>query len=326
MPASVGSRPSGQRIAEAFRKMERSQHHQHIRALLVSGVCLVSAVIGLSLSAAAQSDTTTAELDTYRTAISASTMSERDSGLNALIARYPASTLRNDALAILAWDHYRTGRRDDAVRDATALRNRDASNPLAMAILLALSPPDARDGEHAQEQQLSRARAALDALRQLRRPTGMADTEFRALSQQVTAIVAGFVGHEELASKQYTAAREHLRMAAAAAPDHPPYSYELALADLSGHKPNESEAFWYLARAVVLSHGTAGGQEVAEFAVAKYREAGGTNADWQKFLTAAAGSSGGPQITLASAKPAATPPAVVPAERALKASANQQPA
>jgi len=142
------------------------------------------------------------------------------------------------------------------------------------------------------------------------------------LTQQVTAILAGFVGHEELARKQYAAAREHLRQAATAAPDYPAYAYELALANLSGPKANQSEAFWYLARAVVLSHGTAAGQQVAEFAAAKYREAGGTSNDWQKFLAAAAGSAGR-QITFASATPTAISPARS-ADRIAKVAASQR--
>ena len=59
------------------------------------------------------------------------------------------------------------------------------------------------------------------------------------------------------------------------------------LADLSGREPDSPEGYWYLARAAHLARGTPAGAQIDQFARRKYREDGGANADWDRYLAAA---------------------------------------
>ena len=67
-------------------------------------------------------------------------------------------------------------------------------------------------------------------------------------------------------------------------PDDSQRIYALAIADLYGRNRDEAEGYRLLARAVNLTKGTPQGEQLAKFARHKYKEAGGSDSNWDRYL------------------------------------------
>lgn len=132
----------------------------------------------------------------------------------------------------------------------------------------------------------------------LRRPEGMSHAEFTQLQRQAQAMLNGSVGYGELERKDYGGARAALAKAVDASPNDAQLVYALALADLSGDKPNRQQGYWLLAKAVNLGGGPAAARQIEEFGRNKYKQDGGSDRDWEQFLsvTAAPGASAAEMI------------------------------
>jgi len=204
-------------------------------------------------------------------------------------AQAGADALREDALEVLVWDYKQIGNQAKASTWAQKLLDVDAENALAFAVLA----DSARYHEGSTLDQnmansLTLARQGLHNFPNLHRPEGMSSTEFLELQNATQAWLNGAAGFAYVHQQDYVTARNYLRKAAALQSGNPQYVYELALADLSGKQPDSREGFLYLAKSVNLTQGTPAGQQIAQFAANRYRQAGGTDTDWSKFLIATA--------------------------------------
>jgi tetratricopeptide (TPR) repeat protein len=247
-------------------------------------VLLLLCSLGLEKSLSAQS-ADTRSLDAYSAAIRQSVIASRIQGMEQFLQLAPDSRLREDAFEFLIWDYLRTGNRAEGVRRAQELIRADSSNPLAIAISAdagvgAQDPPTAR---------LAKVKGALESLDSMRKPEGMADSEFRLLKTQTSAMLEGAAGLVSLELRDYTAARSYLTQAVNAAPENGRFVYGLALALLLDKNPDASKGYWYLARAVNLTRGTQAGDQISAFARERYQQDGGNDSDWGRFLTATAG-------------------------------------
>jgi Predicted membrane protein len=204
-------------------------------------------------------------------------------------AQATTDPLRADAFAVLVWSYKQIGNQPKASAWAQKLLDVDSDNSLALAVLA----DSARYHESSTLDQnmansLSLARQGLRHFTYLHRPEGMSSPEFLELQNATQAWLNGAAGFAYVHQQDYITARNYLRKAATLQPGNPQYVYELALADLSGKQPDSREGFLYLAKSVNLTQGTPAGQQIAQYAASRYRGAGGSEGDWNKFLVATA--------------------------------------
>ena len=224
-------------------------------------------------------------LDAYTNAVKQPLLMGRIHAMEEFLHVSGNSRLRTDGLEFLIWDYMRIGNRAQTADYGQELFKADSGNPIAIAVraaanLEALDSPANRLGQ---------LKGALERLDNLRKPEGMTDSEFRLLKNQTRTTLNGSLGLTSLELRDYQAARNYLIEAVSATPDDGRLVYGLALALLLDKNPDASAGYWYLARAVNLTHGTQAGNQISAFARERYQQDGGNDADWKQFLAAATG-------------------------------------
>ena len=225
----------------------------------------------------------------YQKAMDEKQVNTRILALESWQSQAGADPLRDDAFEVLVWEYRQIGNHSKASAWAQKLLDLDADNALALAVLA----DSARYHEGSTPDQnmansLSLARRGLRHFSYLHRPEAMSSPEFLELQTATQAWLNGAAGFAYVHQQDYVTARNYLRRAAALQPGNPQYAYELALADMSGKQPDTREGFLYLAKSVNLTQGTPAGNQIAQYAANRYRQAGGSDADWSKFLIATA--------------------------------------
>jgi len=259
--------------------------------ILVSGMVIVLTAM-TQLNAQTNSGNS---LDAYSKAISQSAISERIKGMEQYLSMAGNGRLRMDALEVLIWDYTRLGNTAKGAQHAQELLALEPGNAVAVAALN--QSTGAPGNAKAARDRVTQAKAALVQLERLRMPEGMLDANYQQLRRQTEAILDGQIGLAYVDEKQYRLARSYLREAVAAQPDNTQYVYGLATALLSGENRDEDDGFWYLARAVDLTRGTAWGAQLAEYARKEYHSQGGSEADWNTFLSVASSTAFRPSST-----------------------------
>lgn len=259
-----------------------------LNSVFVRGLTLTLSLVlcGIILDGSSSGQSAdTRSLDAYSSAIKQSVIAARIQGMEQFLQLAPDSRLREDGLEFLTWDYLRTGNRTNSLKDAQEVIRADSSNPLAIAVTAdagvdTQDPPTTR---------LARIRGALEGLGAMRKPEGMADSEFRLLKTHITTMLQGAAGLTSLELRDYATARSYLTQAAAGAPENGRFAYGLGLALLLDKNPDASKGYWYLARAVNLTRGTQSGDQISAFARERYQQDGGNDGDWTRFLAATAG-------------------------------------
>ena len=267
----------------------------------------------------------TSNLDAYRAAVTQQRLSDRLPALARFVASGPSS-LRTDALQLLTWYEFQAGDRAQASQWARQLLQLQPANPIAATVLAEdINPLDQETKPS--DASVDLVRQALSHMQELRSPEGMPGDDYELMRNYVYGTLTASAGCSYLREKQYVAAQQYLHAALAYLPGDTRLSYCLALADLTSPKPNAPEGYWYLARTVNLSQGTVAGRQIAIYARQRYKKDGGSAADWDRFLAAAATTDAAQQVQVASAStPAssAAPPAKPSASNvALKPSGTQ---
>lgn len=280
---------------------------------LVVRVAILMAGLFLAAVASAQAP----DSASFDRAIAKANSSTRVAALEDLLARTPAGPLRQDALAWLAWEYHRMGRNKQAASAASELLTLDPENVLG----LALASSDASAASSGKPGlSVSMAERGIARFEYLQRLRGMDDGNFAALKREVYGLLNATVGYEFYQRKDYVTARGYLRNAVAVFPNDPRFTYALGISDLNGHDLNPNEGYWMLARTVALSEGNSSGEQVSEYASSKYQDAGGSAAEWQKFVVAAR--AGGTYAPASSGGAAVASIAPTPSQRSAKSSAS----
>jgi tetratricopeptide (TPR) repeat protein len=269
-------------------------------------ICFVAAFFSAS---SAQSDR---DLRSYLGAINRLQAQADLGALEHFVASAPDGSLRNDALEWLAWQEWRTGALTKAAHWSDELLAGNSQNAVGLAVLASRSIPIGANPQQSwADNPLLVAQRALRYLDSLRQPYAMPDPVFRHMKKELAANLSGTVADAYIQRKDYSAAQPYLRQYLSLNPDDSTRLYSLALADLYGATPNEAEGFRALARVVNLSQASAAGQQMAAFARSKYRERGGSDADWDRYLQIT-NARGSVQIAANSQPPipAAAPPSV----------------
>lgn len=289
-----------------------------LRTLLVA-----SSLAVFLASAGAQSDR---DVHSYLDAINRLQAHDDLNPLEHFVAIAPDGSLRNDALEWLAWREWRKGTVAKAAHWSDELLANNPQNAVGLAILASRNTPSGANPQQSwADDPLLVAQRALRYLDSLRQPYGMPDTAFQRMKHDLAASLSGAVGDAYIQRKDYGAAQSYLRQYLSLNADDSTRLYSLALADLYGPSPDEGEGFRALARVVNLSQGTSAGQQMAAFARSKYKERGGTDTDWDRYLqlTTAQGSvqiapNSQPQLVAASRS--------IPAPKTTTAHATSKPA
>jgi tetratricopeptide (TPR) repeat protein len=246
----------------------------------------VMGILLLPAQAAGQGRPTSLEL--YATAMKQPQIDQQIAGLEHFLTAAENGYLKQDALEVLIWDYVRMGRLGQAQQRAAELRAMDPKNPVAIATLSPQTEqPQSGRSRRTDDDRIEAAQSALSALEALRKPEGMLPGDFAALRRHVESSLNGILGLAYVDRRLYQKALTPLQQAAAVDPENPQYAYGLGLALLYSKDANQQNAFIYLARAANLTQGTPAGQQISEFARKEYHKAGGSNADWNRYLAAA---------------------------------------
>jgi tetratricopeptide (TPR) repeat protein len=255
-----------------------------IRASFALG-CLAGTLLLLA-TAAGQNRPTSLEL--YANAMKQPQVEQQITGLEHFLAVADDGYLKQDALEVLIWDNMRMGRLGQAQQRAADLRKIDPENPVAIASLPSeTAAPQSGHKRKTDNNRIEAAQEALSTLEALRKPEGMLPGDFAALRRHVESSLNGLLGLAYVDRRLYQEALTPLQQAVAVDPRNPQYAYALGLALLYSKDANQQNAFLYLARATNLTQGTPAGQQIGEFARKQYHKAGGSNADWDRYLAAA---------------------------------------
>lgn len=247
------------------------RHSFGVRELLVAAILT-------TIPACAQ---TAAEQQEYQAAVAKPRGPEQTSALEKFAASHPQSRLKIDALELLVWNARGSARVADLEYWTGQLLSVAPENPLASAVILG-------EGLNiSSENRESYAKRTLPKIESLDRPEGMSHDDFAALKNFVTATLNGIVGYSYFEQKDFASARPYLRKAVEINPRNAQYTYTLALCDLQGPNPDQSDGYLMLARAVNLTKGTPAGDRLAAFARQNFQEAGGTPEGWDKYLAVA---------------------------------------
>jgi tetratricopeptide (TPR) repeat protein len=246
----------------------------------------IALVLLIALCVAARGQSAQSAVQAYADAIKESVIAQRITAMERYLTLSSGGSLKKDALEFLIWDHMRLGHRALAEKHAQELLAIAPGNPLAIAILNQVPPPEL--GKHDLERRVAMLQSALSGLDQLTRPEGMPQHNFDALRRQAGIMMRGAMGLDYLQLQDYPQARENLQEAVNNDPNNAQWVYSLALALLNGKNKDEYRGHWYLARAANLTEQMPQGREIAEYARRKYKQDGGKEAGWQAFVASAA--------------------------------------
>jgi tetratricopeptide (TPR) repeat protein len=253
-----------------------------------------------------------AEYNAYVGAVQQTDPAAKISGLEAFVAQYPNSVMKNQALEILMGAYQATGNAQKTTDTAVKLVTADPCNVRALALLAYFDRLGAQGGAANATQLLADAekygQQGLDCLPKFNKPEGTSDTDYQKMKDQMTGIFKAAIGIAALQKKDYPKAVESLKPVADANPQDFSVVYPLALAYLTPADPktpldpaNNVSGIWYAARAAAIAPPQAKAQ-IEKYARSQYVKFHAGDDGWAQVLAAA--QANGPQPTI---KPAPTP-------------------
>jgi len=249
-----------------------------------------------------------AEYNAYVGAVQQTDPNAKISGLEAFLAQYPNSVMKNQALEILMGTYQQAGNQQKTIDTATKLVAADPNNVRAMALLAYFKRLQAQGGDPNAKQLLADAKKygqqGLDALPKFTKPEGTSDADFQKMKDQMAGIFNAAVGIAALQDKDYATAVKALRPAADANPQDFSVVYPMALAYLGQTPPDYLNGIWFAARAAAVAPPQAQAQ-IEKYARSQYVKYHAGDDGWADVLAKAKASPTQPAgFTI---KPAPTP-------------------
>jgi hypothetical protein len=247
-----------------------------------------------------------AEYNAYVAAVDSSKdANARISGLEAFIAQYPNSVMKNQALEILMGTYQQAGNAKKTMETATKLVTADACNVRALALLAYFDRVMAQGGDPNAKQLLvdgkKYGQQGLDCLPKFTKPDGTSDADFAKQKDQMNSIFHAALGIAELQDKDYANSAKDLKIAVDGNPTDFSVVYPLALAYLGQTPPDYQNGIWFAARAAAVA--PAGSQpQLEKYARSQYIKFHSADDGWADVLAAA--KANGAQVPI---KPAPTP-------------------
>ena len=224
-----------------------------------------------------------AEYNAYVGAIQQTDPTAQISGLEAFLAQYPNSVMKEDALETLMVAYQKTNNQAKMLDAAQRILQANPNNLRALALLAYIKRAQAEAGQDAQNNLTQGAQYAdrgLQALQTAPKPDGTSDADFNKMKTQMSAIFNGTSGMAALQAKNYPQAQQRLRAAVQADPNDLRNVYPLALADLTGTPPNSVEGLYFIARAADLAAGQPSQAQIESYGKNQYTKYHGSDQGW----------------------------------------------
>jgi tetratricopeptide (TPR) repeat protein len=231
-----------------------------------------------------------AEYNAYVGALQQKDPAAQISGLEAFLAQYPNSVMKEDALETLMAAYQKTNNQAKMLDTAQRILQANPNNLRALALLAYIKRAQAEAGQDAQNNLTQGAQFAdkgLQALQTAPKPDGMSDADFTKMKAQMASIFNGTSGMAALQAKNYPVAQQKLRAAVEADPNDLRNVYPLALADLTGTPPNPVEGLFFIARAANLAAGSPGQAQIESYGKSQYTKYHGSDQGWTDVMAAA---------------------------------------
>jgi hypothetical protein len=231
-----------------------------------------------------------AEYNAYVSAVQQTDATAKISGVEAFLAQYPNSVMKEDALELLMGAYQQTNNQAKMVETAQRLLQANPNNLRALALLSYIKRAQAEANQDPQKNMAEGAQYAdqgLQALQTAPKPDGMSDADFTKMKTQMSAIFNGVSGMAALQAKNYPQAQQRLRGAVEADPNDLRNVYPLALADLTGTPPNQVDGLFFIARAANLAAGSPGQAQITSYGKNQYTKYHGSDEGWTDLLTLA---------------------------------------
>jgi tetratricopeptide (TPR) repeat protein len=261
--------------------------------LALSGLLLVSAVaaVGQQAPAGQKIIHDPAEYNAYTAAVNTQDANKRAEALEAFVQQYPQSVVLTDALEqeLAAWQT--AGDSSQMKRVAKRLLAADPGNVRVLGVVVALDRVSAARGDLASLNEMCvEATGGMREVSTWRKPAGMSDADFAALSKLMNDIFIGAEGFCAVQEKNYPEARDWFARALAIDPSNVQDVYELAIADLES-TPVDANGFWYCGRAIHLAQSAAIPQDASameNYCKTKYKQFHGADDGWDGVMTVSA--------------------------------------
>jgi tetratricopeptide (TPR) repeat protein len=201
------------------------------------------------------------------------------SGIEAFLAQYPNSVMKEDALELLMGTYQGAGNQAKVIDTANRLLT---ANPNNVKALVLLSYNERAGQKWADAKQ--HAEHGLQALAAMPKPDGMSDADFEKQKAQYAGVLNSVAGFSALQLKDNAAAMKYLRAAVEANPKDVENVYPLALASLTATPEDDVNGLFFIARAVNLVPDPAGKAQITKFGHSKYVKYHGSEEGWNELL------------------------------------------
>ena len=219
------------------------------------------------------------EYNAYVGAIKQTDAAAKISGVEAFLAQYPNSVVKEDALEVLMGAYQQSGNQAKVVDTANRLL---AVNPTNVRALVVLAYTE-RAGQKWQDAK-DHAIKGLDALPNMPKPDATSDADFDKQKAQLSGLLNGVAGFSALQLKDYPTAQKYLRAAVEADPNNVENVYPYALACLTATPEDDVNGLFFMARAANLVKDPAGKAQITKFGHSKYVKYHGSEEGWNDLL------------------------------------------
>lgn len=220
------------------------------------------------------------EYNAYVGAIKQTDPASKISGLEAFLAQYPNSVVKEDALEVLMGAYQQAGNQGKVVETANRLLAVNPNNVRAL-VVLAYTERAAQKWADAKDHAIK----GLQALPDMPKPDGTADADFQKQKSQLETLLNGVAGFSALQLKDSPTAQKYLRAAVEGDPNNVENVYPYALACLTGTPEDDVNGLFFIARAANLVKDPGGKAQIIKFGHSKYVKYHGSEDGWNDLLT-----------------------------------------
>ena len=220
-----------------------------------------------------------AEYNAYVGALGQKDAAAKISGLEAFLAQYPNSVMKEDALELLMGTYQQAGNQAKVIDTANRLLATNPNNVRAL-VLLAYNERAAQKWADAKQH----AERGLQAIPNMSKPDGVSDADFEKQKTQMAGLLDSVAGFSALQLKDNATAEKDLRAAVEADPNNVENVYPLALASLTGTPEDDVNGLFFIARAANLVKDPAGKAQITKFGHSKYVKYHGSEEGWNELL------------------------------------------
>lgn len=220
-----------------------------------------------------------AEYNAYVGAVQQTDAAAKISGLEAFLAQYPNSVMKEDALELLMGTYQQANNQAKVIETANRLLAANPDNARAL-VLLAYNERTAQKWADAKQH----AERGLQALPKMTKPDGVSDADFEKQKAQFAGLLHSVAGLSALQLKDNGAAQKHLRAAVEADPNNVENIYPLALAYLTAAPSDDVNGLFFITRAANLIQDPKGKADVIKFGHSKYVKYHGSDQGWNELL------------------------------------------